>query len=218
MRIPTDVFGICPKVSIADIDIVEGAAGPGRRLVVWLQGCLKRCPGCANQAFLPLTRARVMAAEELLDAAERASPIAGVTLSGGEPALQADALVPILSEMRSRGLNVMMYAGYTLEELKGTHAPLLRQVDLLVDGEFRSEMARGGRYRPSGNQRIHFLSDRLSPSDFEDVPDTVFAVRDGHAAITGTLPADVISDILTRLRARGVVTETDAPDIASRHG
>lgn len=209
--LPVNLYpALFPRLNIAELDVVEGAAGPGRRLVVWLQGCLKRCPGCANGPFLAERWGRVYAVAELLEHLDGCHGCEGVTLSGGEPVLQAAALVPFLQAVRERGLTVMCYSGYRLEELAAPYQqPELRQflehVDLLVDGEYQAELPRGGVYRPSANQRLHFLSGRIKSADCAAPAETVFDLRGGRAFVTGTLPAALRRELFEKLRAAGII-------------
>ena len=66
--------------------------------------------------------------------------VRGVTLSGGEPLCQAEALAEIAQAAKARELNVWCYTGYTLEQLMEKNDPaqrrLLALVDVLVDGPY----------------------------------------------------------------------------------
>jgi len=208
--IPTNLYPeLFPNLNVAEIDVVAGAAGPGRRLVIWLQGCLKRCAGCANGPFLPQQTSRALTVAQLLYLLDDATELAGITLSGGEPVLQATALLPLLEAVRRRGFTVVCYTGYTLEELTAadndpTLAKFLAQVDLLIDGEYQQDLPRAGIYRPSSNQRLHFLSGRISPESCESTVETVFAIAGGHAIATGTLPMSIRRRLFEKLRAEGI--------------
>lgn len=211
MQIPTNLYpSIYPALNVAEIDIVEGAAGPGRRLVVWLQGCLKRCSGCANGPFLTEQLAQVYDVAELLNALDAAGKCHGVTLSGGEPVLQARALLPFLKAVRERKLTVMCYSGYQLEQLtEPSQDPVLNlflnHVDLLVDGEYQAKLDRAGVYRPTSNQRLHFISGRITPESCTAPVETLFDLRGGRAVVTGTLPDSLRRQLREKLRQAGVV-------------
>jgi anaerobic ribonucleoside-triphosphate reductase activating protein len=202
---------IFPALNVAEMDLVQGAAGPGRRLVIWLQGCLKRCIGCANGSFLPERVGRQVSVAELIEVLEASAGLDGITLSGGEPVLQAAALVPLLAGAHLRGLTVVCYTGYTLEELTeagaqdSALAKFLGEVDLLIDGEYRQGLARAGAYRPSANQRLHFLSGRISEESCGQTVETVFEIGAGRVTTTGTLPASIRRALAAKLRERGVV-------------
>lgn len=207
--IPTNLYEhLFPELNVAELDVVEGAAGPGRRLVIWLQGCLKRCAGCANGTFLLEGISRALSVARLLEVLDGLNGLSGVTLSGGEPVLQAAALVPFLEAVRQRGLTVVCYSGYTLEELREPNDPtlakFLREIDLLIDGEYRQELPRAGAYRPSANQRLHFLSGRIAAESCAGNVETVFEINGEHAVATGILPMAIRREIFARLRAQGI--------------
>jgi anaerobic ribonucleoside-triphosphate reductase activating protein len=211
MQITTNLYpSLYPALNVAEIDIVEGAAGPGRRFVIWLQGCLKRCDGCANGPFLTKQVAHVYEVAELLNVLSTAGECDGVTLSGGEPVLQARALLPFLKAIRERRLTVMCYTGYQLAELaEQSPDPILNEflsyIDLLVDGEYQAELGRAGVYRPTSNQRLHFISNRITPESCTAPVETVFNLTGGRAVVTGTLPDDLRRQLMERLRQAGVV-------------
>src|SRR2546429_8298948 len=89
--------GGLPLLNVADTCIGTRALGPGLRSVVWVQGCRLRCPGCMTPDALSMEQARLVApealAEELFADHRR---ITGLTLSGGEPMLQAAGLAALV--------------------------------------------------------------------------------------------------------------------------
>jgi len=82
----------------------------------------------------------------------------GVTITGGEPFLQSKELSSFAKEIKKLGLNVMVYTGYTWEELMRSyevHESFLKEIDVLVDGRFMPELrSLDLKYRGSSNQRI----------------------------------------------------------------
>jgi anaerobic ribonucleoside-triphosphate reductase activating protein len=88
-----------------------------------------------------------------------------VTVLGGEPFEQADAVADLLERLRRDGLSTMVYSGHTWESLKRSPQPgiarLLATVDLLVDGPFLPEFYEETlAWRGSSNQRLLCLTDR----------------------------------------------------------
>lgn len=142
------------------------AEGPGARYVVWLQGCGLRCPGCCNPHFFDPEGGETIPVSVLL--AEMAAPratIEGLTLLGGEPFEQAEALVPLVRGARDLGLSVIVFSGYTLEELttRADARALLSGIDVLVDGRYEAGHPERERlWVGSTNQRFHYLTDRYS--------------------------------------------------------
>jgi anaerobic ribonucleoside-triphosphate reductase activating protein len=206
---PCEYPELLPAMSIADVDLVEGAMGPGRRLAIWMQGCRKRCLGCINPDFLPLRRQQLMTTDDLLARLDATLGVGGVSLSGGEPILQAEALVPLLTAVHDRSLSVVCYTGYDLAELIGEGAPralsdFLAQVDLLIAGPFRHDLPRVGPFIESANQRLHFFSGRIRPSDLSSQPAHQVVLGGGQGRWTGPLPAGIYQQLEDGLRAFGV--------------
>lgn len=140
--------------------------GPYVRLGIWTQGCPRRCHGCVTPEAQPLTGGRLAAPGEIERLYFRFPAHEGLTVSGGEPFLQAKVLCGLIDRLRARkDVGVIIYTGYTLEELKQAGAPegslaLLNRTDLLIDGPYQAALDDGGALRGSSNQRVLPLTDR----------------------------------------------------------
>ena len=66
--------------------------GYGYRTVVFLQGCDMHCPGCHNKSTWPLDKGTVMEVSDLAQILREQAINKKVTISGGEPLLQKDAV------------------------------------------------------------------------------------------------------------------------------
>ncbi|MDR1619895.1 MAG: radical SAM protein [Clostridiales bacterium] len=133
--------------------------GPGLRLAIFMQGCLRGCPGCHNPSALPLKGGEPYSAAALYDRVKANPLLSGVTFSGGEPLLQAAALIPLAKKIRRAGYALSIYTGYTFETLLNENdadkLSLLRCADTLVDGPFiLAERDLSLLFRGSKNQRI----------------------------------------------------------------
>ena len=135
--------------------------GPGIRLVVFVQGCPHHCQGCHNPASHDPAGGYIASTEELLAELDKNRLISGLTLSGGEPFGQLDAMIELASGAKERKLSVMVYTGYVFDELMtlGTKdkrvGQLLNLTDILVDGPFMIELRDISlAFRGSGNQRL----------------------------------------------------------------
>ena len=86
--------------------------GPGVRFVVFLQGCNLRCGCCHNPDTWALQGGREMQAEELACKAERYRAYfgaeGGITVSGGEPLLQADFVRTLFEACHARGIHTCL--------------------------------------------------------------------------------------------------------------
>ncbi len=157
---------------IAQIVLCTEAEGPGKRFALWFQGCPLRCPGCCNPEFLPFTGGdtrTIGELEALLDEAVGMG-IEGVSLLGGEPFAHAAPAAAFAEIVQACELSVMVYSGYTIEQLYKMPDPAVRQLlthtDILVDGPYIRELPdTERRWIGSTNQRIHFLTDRYAAED-----------------------------------------------------
>lgn len=152
------------KLSIASWEPCSIVNGPGERFVLWLQGCPFRCPSCFNQDFLPFTNDRTMNVGQLSELVLSIGGIEGITYSGGEPMAQPRGLSLLTEILRSNGLSVVCYTGYTLPELVGRRDSwtnrFIQQIDVLIDGRFEVEQQALLPWRGSRNQVVHFLTQR----------------------------------------------------------
>jgi anaerobic ribonucleoside-triphosphate reductase activating protein len=161
------------ELSIAQIVRATEAEGPGKRYALWFQGCPLRCPGCCNPEMLPFDGGRRVAVTDLMHDIEEAAAadgIEGITLLGGEPLAHAAGAAELARAVRERGLTVMVFSGYTLEQARElpdpTVADLLACTDILVDGPYlREQPDTRRRWIGSTNQRIHFLTERYRADD-----------------------------------------------------
>lgn len=131
--------------------------GPGIRMVLWTQGCEHHCPGCHN----PQTHARdgglLYDVAECIDQIRKAPLQTGLTLSGGEPFLQAETLMPIAKAAKERNWSLWAYSGFTFEQILADpiKRSLLELLDVLVDGKFVESLKDYRlQFKGSMNQRI----------------------------------------------------------------
>ncbi|WP_327674517.1 4Fe-4S single cluster domain-containing protein [Kitasatospora sp. NBC_00458] len=212
--------GTDPRLSVARTLDRCTVLGPGRRAVLWVQGCPLRCRGCVAAETLPFTDGPGRPVSELVGWIAGLPGIEGVTISGGEPFAQAGALVALLDGVRAARpeLSAMAYSGFRHETLRrGTPAQraLLDRLDLLVDGPYVAALHADLRWRGSSNQRIHRLSPRYPEPVAE--PDTGAGIEfsvglDGSLSWAG-VPAvpGFREEIERRIEARGFALRATAP-------
>jgi anaerobic ribonucleoside-triphosphate reductase activating protein len=138
--------------------------GPYERSALWVHGCCFDCPGCIakemNQS-IPQSIGCDVAAEVFASI----ESVEGITISGGEPFLQAYALNEMLEIIKAkRDYGVIVYTGFSYEELRESAdeniIKFLKQIDILIDGQYKEEFDDGMPFRGSSNQRILELTDR----------------------------------------------------------
>ena len=137
------------------------ALGPGIRYGIWVQGCNKRCPGCIAPDAQPLDGGYAEDVERLVQDILSQPDIEGITISGGEPFLQQEALCELIDTLHGkRGLGVIVYTGMLYEEIAET--PLAKRCDLIVDGEYIEALNDDLSLRGSSNQHIICISGRYA--------------------------------------------------------
>ena len=128
------------QLRIAGIEPESIVDGPGYRFAVFVQGCAHACAGCHNPETHDFEGGKLVDTAEIIAHLGKNPLVRGLTLSGGEPMLKAEALCEIAQAAKTRGMNVWCYTGYTYEELMEINDPaqqrLLSLCDVLVDGPY----------------------------------------------------------------------------------
>lgn len=140
--------------------------GPGLRYIIWVQGCIQNCKGCVSPDSRPTTLNHIIHIETLAKSIIQKRDIDGITISGGEPFLQASNLTRLLQIIKEKRpeLNVMVFTGYTIDQLHSEKAKeFMKYIDLLIDGPYVEELNDGVGIRGSKNQHLNFLTDKLLP-------------------------------------------------------
>ena len=135
--------------------------GPGFRFTVFTQGCPHNCQGCHNPDTHDPDGGREMTVKQVIDAMLSNPMTDGLTLSGGDPFVQAADCAEIAKAAHKNDLNVWTYTGWTYEKLRSLSErdegikALLNETDVLVDGPFiLSQKSYDVPWRGSKNQRL----------------------------------------------------------------
>ncbi|PMB06683.1 radical SAM protein [Fischerella thermalis CCMEE 5273] len=187
MQIPAGYLNIMGYVDESEVN------GPGCRAVIWVQGCLRECPGCFNPESWSFEINQLVSVDSLVEKILSNPHNQGVTFSGGEPFWQAAALANLARKVKAAGLNVMSFSGFTLEQLQSEYAPagsqeLLEQLDILIDGPYIQSLALNSPDSPvsSSNQRVHVfnpaLQDKISWASNQI---EIHIFKDGSRLVTG---------------------------------
>lgn len=109
--------------------------GPGVRLVLFTQGCNFKCKYCANPDTIDKEgESRLYEYEELMKLARSQRPFfgkkGGITMSGGEPLMQAKAITPFFKMLKDEGFNTCIdtNGSYLTKDVK----ELLYYTDLVL--------------------------------------------------------------------------------------
>lgn len=191
---------------ILDVTEVEG---PGKRFCIWVQGCSVRCKGCAVPWTWNPTQGTKMSVSSLIERVKQSiqeNGITGVTILGGEPFDQADALAPFLEAVQNLNLNVLAFSGYYYEQLlqRGVNPEIFDYIDLLIEGPFDQQHLDLSRpWVGSSNQKYRFLSDLWDESMLTMYSNKV-EVRvnaDGTIDINGMIDAESLLELQKQIQA-----------------
>lgn len=180
-------------LNIASIRNCTESEGPGKRLAIWVQGCLKRCKNCCNPHMQPIKKKNLMTCQEvisIIDESRLSNNIEGVTLLGGEPILQAKGLSKIAKWCKRNNLSVILFSGYAFSEIKYSELDgvleLLEHTDVLIDGEYIDELYDESLgIVGSSNQQIYFFTNLYSLKDFKNEISVDFIVKNNRILING---------------------------------
>lgn len=141
--------------------------GAGVRIGVWVQGCALACPGCASVDTWAYDGGRSVETADLADTiieAVHTHGLTGLTLTGGEPVDQAEALAVVLDRVRAHpacaDLDVLLFTGYPLAAARRRGAALLDRVDTVIAGRYRRDLPSLVPLVASSNQEVHHLTAR----------------------------------------------------------
>jgi anaerobic ribonucleoside-triphosphate reductase activating protein len=148
------------SIAISRMHFPVTTLGPGRRIGIWLQGCSIRCQGCLSvDTWEPAQRVTttgslIAALRDWIPAAE------GITISGGEPFDQPEALEVLLRDLRRlTAVDILVYSGYAFDALSPwlqKHAGL---IDVIISEPYDETVPQTLSLRGSDNQQLHLLTE-----------------------------------------------------------
>jgi len=195
--------------------------GFGSRIGIWTQGCSIGCKGCISQDTWDAAGGVATTVDQVIAKCEswvdRGQPFDGITISGGEPFDQPEALRELLEGIdewlgsRRPEIDVLCYSGYRQSRLEAEHQAVLAHLDALIPSPYIAAKAPGGRWRGSSNQPMLFLSE-LGRERYQSQGSTVahsepevqFVVDDDAIWFIGVPRPGDMQRLEEKLRARGI--------------
>ena len=168
------------NITLSRLHFPVSTLGFGKRIGVWFQGCSIGCKGCVSTDTWPNDPQKNIELSELYPLLREWLPEAdGVTISGGEPFEQEQALHALLQFFRdetqarhsgsqTKPFSIFIYSGYSLEALQ----PQLKKfqseglIDALMTDPFDASQPQTKPLRGSDNQRLLLLTP-LGEAHFE---------------------------------------------------
>jgi anaerobic ribonucleoside-triphosphate reductase activating protein len=151
--------------------------GHGRRIGLWLQGCSIGCPGCCSRDTWAADEGRRMPIEDAVAWCRHVSegrPLDGITISGGEPFEQADALAMLLARLREwtaalpQPVDYLCYSGLPWRRVR-EHEAVLAHLDAVIPEPFVHTLP-GAPLRGSHNQSVVALTP-LGHERYDNLPE-----------------------------------------------
>jgi len=161
-----DTEGLRPiKAYIHLIHFPVYVLGPGIRVGLWFQGCTIRCTGCMSIHTWKFDKEYFTNIKEVINTIN-AFPTHRLTISGGEPFDQPEALLEILKGVRITKKDILVYTGYPYTKIKENYIDILKLIDVLIAGPFIKGKDSHLIWKGSDNQEMIILNDNLKDEYF----------------------------------------------------
>lgn len=116
---------ICYDYSIGD--------GPGLRTLIFMQGCDLRCSFCQNQKIWDINGGHKWSIKVLINELKKNSITKKVSITGGEPLFQLEALKTLVDDLYKEQFNIVLYTGHRKEDVP---KDILSKINYLKYGPF----------------------------------------------------------------------------------
>ncbi len=111
--------------------------GPGIRTVLFMQGCDLHCKGCQNKSTWDIEKGKKVDIDELVNELTKKVFNKKITISGGEPLMQKESLIELVTKLNDLGFDIALYTGH---QKKDVPSILLDKVKYLKTGNFIQEL------------------------------------------------------------------------------
>ena len=154
------------KIRINKAHFPVTVLGTGRRIGIWTQGCHIHCPRCVSKDTWDDNGGNEIELDALLSWCKDITQGAldGVTISGGEPFEQPEALGMLLEGLAAwraqigRSFDILCYSGMSYRRLQAHFSELLSKLDCIIAEPYVDHLPEGGIWRGSSNQPLIPLS------------------------------------------------------------
>lgn len=163
----------------------EHLYGPGKRLVLFCQGCSLRCKGCSNAHLWEFGKGADISVEQLMSLVNQ-QDVEGITLLGGEPLDQCVEIAELISRTKQLGKTVVLFTGYSRKELnKPEQKRAWAMSDLVVSGRYvYSKRSLYLQFRGSTNQRVYRHKGKYEHYALSDGQTMAVFEVDGNGTLT----------------------------------
>lgn len=156
---------------------------------MWVQGCSLGCAGCFNPQTHDFSGGESVEVPELLAKIMPLANIEGVTISGGEPLQQLEAVLELMAGIRQlTDKSIVLFSGFSRSEIElmPRARDIFQVVDVVVAGRYEQAKHQARGLLGSSNQELLFCTDRYCSEDFTGLSDLELVInKDGSITITG---------------------------------
>jgi len=186
--------------------------GLGKRLGIWVQGCSLKCEGCISQSLWTTKNGKDIEIDLLVNQiAQLQEHFDGITITGGEPFEQYEALVVFSAYIKQKTtLDIYVFSGYTLEELQAKFPDRLfmKYMDYLMDGRYVKELHDNNNFRGSTNQGFYKFDDgraaQLKSDSFSNNKWSVAVSKNKQIFMAGIPKRDELKMLTEDLNQAGI--------------
>ncbi|MGG4662272.1 4Fe-4S single cluster domain-containing protein [Providencia vermicola] len=147
------------NIGISRIHFPVTTLGPGKRIGIWFQGCSLRCKGCLSPDTWHVKDSYLTVAKLINQIVEWYPVADGITISGGEPFEQPDALFELIREIKQQFQgDILVYSGYEWDVIEDRVKRMNPYIDALISEPFKVEIPQTLMLRGSDNQQLHLLT------------------------------------------------------------
>ncbi len=203
------------KINLSRTHYPVTVLGHGTRIGIWLQGCSIGCKGCVSQDTWSIDEGNHVAIDTLLEWCKdtAVNGLDGITITGGEPFEQPEALSYLLMELRRwtdalpESVDYLCYTGLKQRVVEEEYPEILHHLDTIITEPYSYKLPTAS-LRGSSNQKLLMLTDlgkerygRLGPTLEKNFQ---FAVDEDHIWFIGIPERGDMSRIEHNCRARGL--------------
>lgn len=125
------------KIKLHSIEKNSICDGPGIRLVLFYQGCSRKCRGCHNPETWNFEEGISWEMDVLLNFIADNAKTKRVTLSGGEPMEQMVATRELIDRLWQLNYDIALYTGYEIEDIP---QDILEKLNYIKVGSYKKEL------------------------------------------------------------------------------
>ena len=205
-------------IQVADVRYPVRTLGPGVRVAIWFQGCHIGCPGCVSRDTWTPSGGKSLTVKDLVSTVVDLvdGPLQGITISGGEPFEQPEALTALVDQLRSvferraDPVDVLCYSGITLRDLETRFPHILARLDALVPEPYRARTPTELPWRGSANQPLLALSP-LGRARYQHIAAAARSIQldvaEGHVELIGIPRRGDLARVARHLAAAGITLQ-----------